>query len=305
MRNELRHQVFRRTQYDRHLMQIGCESFTQLFTRHPEVMEYLGEYDSMVVDGISIGEALRSHALVVGSVVGDIQENAGNPERIRMSLAGAGQRRYLAGVERRQLDMLGPVLSQAIRPLVWEKGLWSSELEKAWTHLFDIVSCLMKLGYPHEYQEEETFPNLTELVLIRDTWPIVRQKVSQLGLETFQNLFSLNSDMSNYLTEINQEELASSTEAMKGYTGDCIKLLELVVPSLPHLSIAAEPLIQFGKTQRSKNVSVCVLEIIGPVYCNTTRPFLLVQGRWSLDVERSWLALFKELTGIMKEGYYS
>ena len=37
------------------------------------------------------------------------QENAGNPERIRMSLAGAGQRRYLAGVERRQLDMLGPV----------------------------------------------------------------------------------------------------------------------------------------------------------------------------------------------------
>ena len=41
------------------ILQIGCESFTQLFTRHPEVMEYLGEYDSMVVDGISIGEALR------------------------------------------------------------------------------------------------------------------------------------------------------------------------------------------------------------------------------------------------------
>jgi hypothetical protein len=44
------------------------------------------------------------------------------------------------------------VLAQAIRPLVWEKGLWSTELEKAWTHLFDIVACLMKLGYPQEYQ---------------------------------------------------------------------------------------------------------------------------------------------------------
>ena len=43
------------------------------------------------------------------------------------------------------------VLAQAIRPLVWEKGLWSTELEKAWTHLFDIVACLMKLGYPQEY----------------------------------------------------------------------------------------------------------------------------------------------------------
>ena len=47
------------------------------------------------------------------------------------------------------------VLSQAIRPLVWEKGLWSGELEKAWTHLFDIVACLMKLGYPHEYQVQQ------------------------------------------------------------------------------------------------------------------------------------------------------
>ena len=44
------------------------------------------------------------------------------------------------------------MLAQAIRPLVWEKGLWSTELEKAWTHLFDIVACLMKLGYPQEYQ---------------------------------------------------------------------------------------------------------------------------------------------------------
>ena len=29
----------------------------------------------------------RSHAEAIGSVVAEIQENAGNPERIRMSLA--------------------------------------------------------------------------------------------------------------------------------------------------------------------------------------------------------------------------
>ena len=90
--------------------------------------------------------------MAIGSVVTEIQENAGNPERIRMSLAQAGQRRYLEGVERQQLDMLGPVLAHVIRPLVWEKGLWSIEVEKAWTHLFDIVACLMKLGYPQEFE---------------------------------------------------------------------------------------------------------------------------------------------------------
>jgi len=298
-------QTFKRTQYDKNLMQIGCETFNQLFTRHPEVMEYLAEYDTMVIEGVSVGEALRSHAIAVGSVIGDIQENAGNPERIRMSLAGAGQRRYLQGVERKQLDMLGPVLSQAIRPFVWEQGLWSSEVEKAWTHLFDIVACLMKLGYPTEFQEEESFPNLTETILLRDTWPIIRQQISHLSMETFQHLFSLNSDLSNYIQDIPNLDLNSASQTVRSFAVDCVGLLEEVIPVLPHLQETQPALIKYGKEQKSKDVNPVILEMIGPVFCNTTRPFLLVQGRWSLDVERSWLSLFKEISGIMKEGYFT
>ena len=64
-----------------------------------------------------------------------------------------------------------------------------------------------------------------------------------------------------------------------------------------------------------------LLEVIGPVFCNTTRHFLLIQvspgqpsqylyldhsqGRWSLDVERAWLALFGELAAMIRESYSS
>ena len=64
-----------------------------------------------------------------------------------------------------------------------------------------------------------------------------------------------------------------------------------------------------------------LLEVIGPVFCNTTRHFLLIQvsqhsaqpspvskyyqGRWSLDVERAWLALFGELAAMIRESYNS
>ena len=121
-----------------------------------------------------------------------------------MSLAQAGQRRYLEGVERQQLDMLGPVLAHVIRPLVWEKGLWSIEVEKAWTHLFDIVACLMKLGYPQEFevskdlgmpdddetidtdetymQEEEVFPNMAEIVILKDTWSVIARQVMKTAI---------------------------------------------------------------------------------------------------------------------------
>ena len=51
------------------------------------MMDYLAKYDTLEVEGVCIGEALRSHAEAIGSVVTDIQENAGNPDQIRMSLA--------------------------------------------------------------------------------------------------------------------------------------------------------------------------------------------------------------------------
>ena len=85
-RNDLRHQVFRRNNYDRHLIEVGCVTFTQLFAQYP-MMDYLTKFDSMEVEGVCIGEALRSHAEAIGSVVTELQENAGNPERIRISLA--------------------------------------------------------------------------------------------------------------------------------------------------------------------------------------------------------------------------
>merc|ERR1719186_2483175 len=231
--------VFKRNTYDRHLIEVGCDTFTQLFARYP-MMDYISEYDHLEVEGVCIGEALRSHAIAIGSVVAEIQEHAGNPERIRMSLAQAGQRRYLEGVERQQLDMLGPVLAHVIRPLVWEKGLWSIEVEKAWTHLFDIVACLMKLGYPQEFEEEEVFPNMAEIVILKDTWSVISRQVKAIGMEAFEKLFSLNSDMSVYLPscqEVEHEETTKISEKVKAHAKLTIEPLEQVVAQVFQSSV--------------------------------------------------------------------
>ena len=43
------------------------------------------------------------------------------------------------GITQEHLDMLGPLICHTIRPLVFKAGLWSIEVEKSWTHLFDMV----------------------------------------------------------------------------------------------------------------------------------------------------------------------
>ena len=44
------------------------------------------------------------------------------------------------GITQEHLDMLGPLICHTIRPLVFRAGLWSIEVEKSWTHLFDMVT---------------------------------------------------------------------------------------------------------------------------------------------------------------------
>jgi len=54
----MKNQVFRRNTFDRHLIEVGCDTFSQLFARYP-VVEAIAEYDSMEVHGLNIGAALR------------------------------------------------------------------------------------------------------------------------------------------------------------------------------------------------------------------------------------------------------
>lgn len=244
-------------------------------------------------------------------MVTEIQEHAGNPERIRSSLAAAGQQQYTAGVERRQLDVLGPVLCHVIRPLVWEKGLWSIEVEKSWTHLFDIVACLMKLGYPDEEQgqEDDAFPTFAHVVLIRDTWAVILRQVNTLGMETFQKLFEINSEVQNYFspscTDLDPACIKTTNDAVKAHATHTLAVLQNAVNNIDNLSELSADMARSGKVHAGLGIDHGILDVMGPVFCNTTRPFLVMQGRWSLDVERSWLLLFREICSLMRDGYES
>ncbi len=61
----------------------------------------------------------------------------------------------MKGLTEEQMDMLGPVVCHTLRPLVFRSGLWSIEVEKAWTQLFDLVAAFMKEGHQVQREEEE------------------------------------------------------------------------------------------------------------------------------------------------------
>ncbi len=74
--------------------------------------------------------------------------------------------------------MLGPIVCHTIRPVVFKSGLWSIEVEKSWTHLFEIVTLLMKRAYDHEQVSHSEGAS--------------SNRISRSGNEHFVNIFLLS-----------------------------------------------------------------------------------------------------------------
>jgi len=123
-----------------------------------------------------------------------------------------------------------------------------------------------------------------------------------IGMEAFEKLFALNSDMSAYLPQtddLDQEETRRLSDKVKSHAKLTMETLEQVIAAIPDMTEVYNVITKMKKLHPQTGL----LEVIGPVFCNTTRHFLLIQGRWSLDVERAWLALFGELSAMIRASY--
>ena len=63
-----------------------------------------------------------------------------------------------------------------------------------------------------------------------------------------------------------------------------VAVIDDVVRSLPDISSHLAFLRKLGTMHADVEIQQRLLELMGPVFCNTVRPLLLVQGKWSFRV---------------------
>jgi len=310
------------TSFDRHLVLIGCQTFQAFFDRHPQFLSNFDKFNAIEIDGVLVSSALKMHTSRVLAVVEDIVENTGNPEKIRNLLQELGRHHYKQGITLEHLEMLGPLICHTIRPLVFRAGLWTIELEKSWNHLFEMIALLMKRGYPlngggqtctcppdvnnlSSASSGGIFPSLTHTLILKDTWAVIVEQMHELGLPTFVKLFRLSANLRYYYPKHNRPESTEVQENINTHFDQLVAVVDDVVRCLPDLSTHIQYLRNLGAVHCDVEVQPRLLELMGPVFCNTVRPLLLVQGRWSYQVEMAWLLLFRHIAGFMRNGYNS
>jgi len=291
--------------FDRHLVLVGCQTFQEFFDRHPEVLTHFDKFSAIEIDSVKVSEALRMHASRVLAIVEDIVENTGNPDKIRSLMQDLGRNHHQQGITQEHLDMLGPIICHTIRPLVFRAGLWTIEVEKSWSHLFDMVATLMKRGYPEvERSLQGFFPTLTHTLILKDTWGIIIEQMHEMGLPTFIKLFRLSANLRYYYPKQTRPDSPSDVQSNINEHFEClVSVIDDIVRSLPDISSHVDFLRRLGSMHCDVHIQSRLLELMGPVFCNTVRPLLLVQGKWSYKVESAWLLLFRHISGFMSCGY--
>jgi hypothetical protein len=98
-------------------------------------------------------------------------------------------------------------------------------------------------------------------------------------MEAFERVWSVNSDMSVYISADCQGVEPGDVERMTTRVRGCVKqtvdTLEKVVEGMPDMSGVAELLNSAVAPDRPPEPGL--LEVVGPVFCNSTRHFLLIQ----------------------------
>ena len=87
-----------------------------------------------------------------------------------------------------------------------------------------------------------------------------------------------------YYPKHNRPDSTEVQENINTHFDQLVAVVDDVVRCLPDLSTHIQYLRNLGAVHCDVEVQPRLLELMGPVFCNTVRPLLLVQGRWSYQV---------------------
>lgn len=81
-----------------------------------------------------------------------------------------------------------------------------------------------------------------------------------------------------------REEDPMSQEKLNRHFEKIVPILDDLIRSMPDLVRIEAVLGRLGEIHCSEGIKPNLLDVMGPVFCNTVRPLLLVQGQWSYQV---------------------
>lgn len=138
------------------LKELGTATFINLFQNYSTSKMFFPTIKDSPLEDLTLNEALQNHGLRLMKVIENVIADIDNPRQVDIYLAQLGQMHQTMGLEKKYLDVMGPIFCQSIRSVLQEEGEWSMDIRHAWLHLFRVMVIKMKRGF-------KTFPEISPI----------------------------------------------------------------------------------------------------------------------------------------------
>jgi len=93
------------------------------------------------------------------------------------------------------------------------------------------------------------------------------------------------------------------SRSIKEHSVRIMAVIKLYVDNIQHLDRIEPNIEALGQSHFERGIKSEYLDVLGPVFAHTIRPLLVKRELWSLNLEEVWLAVFKNISELMKRGY--
>ncbi|RWS29796.1 neuroglobin-like protein [Leptotrombidium deliense] len=261
--------------------QVQHLTFPLLFETHPDVQQMFLPLRSILKEDLKYSKELRAHALRVMGYIQKVVARLKEPEKCEQLLQDLGKRHVTYGAKVEYIDLVGQQFIYAIKPSL--EAVWSEAVEDSWNQF----KC----------------PCLTEAqkLLIENTWKMLVDNISRVGVITFMRLFETHPEVQEVFMpfrEIDKNDLKFSKE-LRAHALRVMGIVQKVVARIQDSEKCEQLLRDLGKKHIVYGAKVDYVDLVGPQFIYAIKPSL--ESVWNEEVEQSWNTLFKFIAFVMKK----
>ncbi|XP_013779386.1 neuroglobin-like [Limulus polyphemus] len=145
-------------------------------------------------------------------------------------------------------------------------------------------------------------PELTsnQIALLTNTWKLLVENISRVGVIAFMNLFETHPDVQEVFLPfkgLSQNELRYNKE-LRAHALRVMGFVQKVMARLNEEEKMDQLLADLGRKHIYYGAKPEYIDWIGPQFVNAIRPSL--EAHWTAEIEEAWCQLFRYVAWVMK-----
>ncbi|XP_069493613.1 neuroglobin-1-like [Ambystoma mexicanum] len=143
-----------------------------------------------------------------------------------------------------------------------------------------------------------------EVLLLRDSWRLIQDDISKLGVIMFVRLFETHpecKDVFFLFRDVDDLQKLRTSKELRTHGLRVMSFVEKSIARIDHPERLEQLALELGKSHYKYNAPPKYYQYVGAEFISAVQPIL--KEKWTPEVENIWQHLFMYISNVMQMGY--